>query len=161
MRSFKDNAGRTWTPAVNVSSIKRVRSLTGLNLYEAIEGKLVERLRMDPILLVDVVYALCKPEADQAEVSDEQFGQAMAGDAIDQATAALLEGLADFSPSPKDRANLRRVIEAMDRALDKGRDLIAAKIQSGVLDQAIDSALATASRRFGSAPASPASTPDP
>ena len=96
MKTFQDNAGRTWTVSVNVDAVKRVRSLLEVDLLEAVEGKLIERLRDDPILLCDVLYVVCKPEADAAGVTDEQFGQGMAGDAIDHATAALLEELVGF-----------------------------------------------------------------
>ena len=45
-----------------------------------------------------MLYVLCKPEADERNVSDEDFGRAMAGDAIEQATTTLLEELVDFFP---------------------------------------------------------------
>ena len=35
-----------------------------MNLLEAVEGKLLERLVADPVLLCDMIYALCKPQAD-------------------------------------------------------------------------------------------------
>jgi len=101
MKTFNDNAGRTWTVAINVECIKRVKTLLSVNLLDAIEGKLIEQLVSDPVLLCDVIYAICKPEADTKEISDEEFGRAMAGDAIDNATTALLEELVDFFPSGK------------------------------------------------------------
>ncbi|MBW7934986.1 MAG: hypothetical protein H3C62_15535, partial [Gemmatimonadaceae bacterium] len=89
MKTFTDNAGRTWTLAINVDVLKRVRGLVDMNLLDIIDGQLIERLYRDPVLLCDVVYAVCKPEADARSVSDEDFGRAMAGDAIEQATKAL------------------------------------------------------------------------
>jgi len=83
MRSFKDNEGRQWSVDINVAAIKRVRGLTGTDLMQVIEGTLIEKLICDPVLLCDVVYAICKPEADTRNVSDEEFGKAMAGDAIE------------------------------------------------------------------------------
>ena len=56
MRTFVDNAGRTWTVAVNVDAIKRVRTLCNVNLLEIVEGDLLGRLANDPILLCDVLY---------------------------------------------------------------------------------------------------------
>jgi hypothetical protein len=101
MKTFTDNAGRTWTIAVNVDAIKRVRDLVQVNLLEVIEGKLIERLVSDPILLCDVNYSLCKLEADAKSISYVDFGRAMAGDAIDAATTALLEDLVDFFPQAR------------------------------------------------------------
>lgn len=160
MRTFTDNAGRTWTIAINVDAVKRVRGMLDVNLLEIVEGTLIERLIRDPVLLCDVVYAVCKPEADEKGISDEEFGRAMAGDAIEHATKALLEELVGFSPSPRDRANLQRVLETTWKVMDRARDLIEARLESGELDRMVEQALATASASSGSAPASSASSPD-
>jgi hypothetical protein len=44
MRTFNDNAGRTWTLAINVDAVRRVRSIVNVDLLEAVEGKLIEKL---------------------------------------------------------------------------------------------------------------------
>ena len=36
MRTFNDNAGRTWTVAINVGAIKRVKGLLDVNLHDHI-----------------------------------------------------------------------------------------------------------------------------
>ena len=140
MRQFKDNAGRTWTVDINVATLKRVRGLTGVDLMQVIEGTLIEKLIRDPVLLCDVVYAVCKPEADAAtpRVSDEEFGKAMAGDAIEAATGAVLDELISFCPSPRDRANLGRVLQATNRVLDKARDLTEKRIQTLTSESELD-----------------------
>ena len=66
-----------------------------------VDGTLLEKLINDPILLCDVIYCVCMEEADSRGVSDEDFGRAMAGDAIELATTALLEELVDFFPLGK------------------------------------------------------------
>ena len=98
MKTFADSAGRTWTVAINVDAIKRVKGLLSVNLLDAIEGKLLERLVADPVLLCDILFCLCKPQADAQGVKDEDFGRSMAGDAIDAATTAFLEELVSFFP---------------------------------------------------------------
>jgi len=145
MRTFKDNAGRDWTVAVNVAAIKRVRSLLDVNLLKVVEGKLIERLVGDPVLLVDVIFVLCKPAADAAGVSDEQFGEAMAGDAIDSATKALLEELVDFSPSQRDRDRAKKVLATFWRVIDKEHDKLDLKASPERLQAEFDKALATVS----------------
>ena len=121
MKQFVDNAGRTWGITINVDAIRRVRDVLGLDLLSAVEGKLIERLAGDPILLCDVLYVLCKPEAEQREVTDTDFGRAMAGDAIEAATTSLLEELVSFFPSS------RR--QLLSKALAKYRDLEAKAIE--------------------------------
>jgi len=159
MKVFTDNAGRVWTVAINVNAIKRVRALANVNLLEVIEGTLLERLIRDPVLLCDVVYAVCKPEADKVGVSDEEFGQAMAGDAIDHATKALLEELVGFSPSRQGRANLQRILETTWRVMDKAHEAVAARIDSGEIERAAEQLLATSSSSSGSSLASSQSSP--
>ena len=136
MKTFKDNAGRTWTIAVNVDAIKRVKALLGINLLEVLDGKLVERFASDPILLVDVVYAICKTEADAQNVSDVQFGQAMGGNSLDLATTALMEELVDFFPSQR-RAMLRKALEKFHQAETMVLDSINAKLEGPELDAQI------------------------
>ena len=122
MKSFTDNLGRTWTLVVNVAAIKRVRALCGVDLNAIVEvdknntptAELLERLSTDPVLLVDVLYAVCKPECDRKNISDEDFGAAMAGDAIEQATSALLDEVVDFFPTAK-RAALQKILAATRR----------------------------------------------
>ena len=140
MRTFKDNAGRQWSVEINVAALKRVRGLTGTDLMQVIEGTLIEKLIRDPVLLCDVVYAICKPEADTRTppVSDEEFGKAMAGDAIEAATTAVLEELVSFCPSPRDRANLGRVLQATNRVLDKARNLTEKRIETLTSESELD-----------------------
>lgn len=162
MKSFTDNAGRTWNVEINVAALKRIKGLTGVDLLEALDGTLIERLVRDPVLLCDVLYAACKIEADQhaPPISDEEFGRAMAGDAIEHATAALLDEIVSFCPSPRDRAALGRVLDATRHAMEKARDLVEARLESGELERAIDAALKLPGAErdgpsSGAAPASP------
>ena len=141
MKTFKDNAGRAWTVQVDVAAIKRVRSLLDVDLMEAVEGKLLERLVSDPVLLCDIVYVVCKPEADAKGVTDEDFGRAMAGDALELATTALLEDLVAFFPLAR-----RRLLE---KALAKLRELearalavAATRLDSPELEAEMEKALA-------------------
>jgi hypothetical protein len=165
MRQFKDNAGRTWTVDINVATLKRVRGLTGVDLMQVIEGTLIEKFIRDPVLLCDVVYAVCKPEADSAKVSDEEFGKAMAGDAIEAATGAVLDELISFCPSPRDRANLGRVLQATNRVMEKARDVTEKRIETltseGELDKLVTRLLETSGSSSTSAPELSASTPGP
>jgi len=172
MRTFKDNQGREWTVEITVAAIKRVRGLAGVDLMEVLEGSngLIEKLVRDPVLLCDVIYAACKPQADERQISDEAFGASMAGDAIEHATAALLEELVDFCPSPRDRANLGRVLKATRDVMDKARDVVERRIDElidgGALERAVLEAVpptveVAAGGSSGSAPASSVSIQPP
>ena len=164
MKVFKDNAGRTWTISVNVAAIKRVISLVGVNLLDAAGGKLIQSMISDPVKLVDVLYALCQPEAVRLGVTDEQFGEAMAGDAIDLATTAMLEDLADFFPQARDRDRAKRVLRLINQMTNKAQDALDLKLTQTEpqIEKLMAEALANdPSPSATSLPESPASSPTP
>lgn len=114
---YQDNKGRSWNLAISVATIKRVKATLGVDLLESLGGKLLHDLVADPIMLCDVIYVIAQPQAEAAGVTDEQFGEALAGDAIDRAAAAFLEGLAGFFARPDQRKVIRTVAEKIDAAL--------------------------------------------
>ena len=158
MKTFKDNADRTWTIAVNVGAIKRVRSLISLDLMEAVEGKLIERLIGDPVLLCDVIYCLCRDDADAKGISDEEFGRAMAGDAIELATTALLEELVDFFPQGK-RQLLRKALAKLKTLQTTMLSLVDARLESPEFEAQIAAELKKLGGSYGDSPASLELTP--
>ena len=138
MKSFTDNKGRTWTLDVTVATVKRVRSLCRVDLNSIVEldknnrpsAELLERLSSDPVLLVDVLYAVCKPQADKQNITDEDFGEAMAGDAIEHATTALLEEVIDFFPEAK-RLVMQKILSASRRFEAAARKKLQAELNNG------------------------------
>ncbi|MBT4819068.1 MAG: hypothetical protein HON70_25395 [Lentisphaerae bacterium] len=154
MKTFKDNAGRTWTVGVNVDAIKRVRTVLDVNLMEAVEGDLLEQLSSDPVLLCDVIYVVCKPEADAQSVSDEDFGRAMAGDAIEHATTALLEELVDFFPRGKRRV-LHKALAKLQAVEARAVEYAQARLEDPELDRRIEAALSSPTDLSSSLPPSP------
>ena len=148
MKTFVDNAQRTWTLSINVGAIKRVRALCNVNLLDIItleaDNKpntgLLEQLSGDPVLLVDVLFAICKPEADAKSITDEDFGCAMSGDAIEFATRALLEELGDIVPEVKRRV-FQKILTATRRFEEETTKKLQELMDSGEIDKAIDKEL--------------------
>ena len=161
MKTFTDNLGNSWTLSVTVGTIKRVRALCGVDLANIISvenGKapnvgLLEQLAADPVLLVDVLYAVCKPEADAKNISDEDFGRAMAGDAIELATTALLDEVIDFFPEAKRRV-FRKILDASRRFEQKSKQALAALLEDPTFDAKIDKALEALTTSSGILPES-------
>ena len=161
MKTFIDNAGRTWTVAINVDAIKRVRDVAQVNLLEVIEGKLLERLIGDPVLLCDVIYAVCKTESDAKSITDVDFGRAMGGDAIDGATTALLEELVDFFPQGRRRV-LSKALTKLKTLETAALNAVETRLDSPELEAQMAAELAELSlpnNSSGNAQASSASTP--
>lgn len=159
MHCFRDNAGRTWTVAVNVATVKRVRGLVGVDLYTLVDDgfKPLAALVSDPVQLADVLYCLCKDEADAKSITDEDFGRALAGDAILLAAEAFVEELIDFFPDARTRASFRKLNatgkEVKARLLDHAETIL------DEIDPEEEASKLIAS--FGNSPASSGSTPAP
>jgi len=115
MKIFKDGKDNSWELSINVAAIKRIRDLLNVDLLDI--QTTMPRLLGDPIFLVDVLYCLCKSQAEAKNISDEQFGEAMAGDHIGAAKNTLIEELKSFFPTPEER-------QAVDRAIKKGHQMI-------------------------------------
>ena len=121
MHSFVDNSRRTWEVAINIAAVKRIRGLLGIDLYALVDDgfKSLSKLVSDPVTLADVLYCLCKDQADKQSISDEDFGRTLSGDVITQAADAFVEELIDFFPDARARASLRKAIEAGKTVRDK------------------------------------------
>lgn len=155
MKQFTDSAGRDWQVVINVAAVKRVRDTLNLDLL-AIDDSLFGKLVGDPVLLVDLLYVLCRAQAADRGVTDEQFGEAMAGDVIDKATQALLQELVDFFPKAR-RTILKKVLTKLEQlqaaAIQVAHDRLADPDLDAKLEQLIRGSASTNS------PASSASTP--
>lgn len=139
MRTFTDNADRTWAIAVDINAVRRVRTALSLNLVNSDFSDTLQKLLADPVLLCDTIYVICKPDADRLGVTDIDFGRAMAGDAIEKATSALLDELANFIPNPRDRARVQTLIKLLKQYAEKSRDVAEIKMEG--LEQRLISGL--------------------
>jgi len=131
-----DAQGRSWSTAINVNTIKRVRELAGINLLEVFDGQLLNRLSEDPELLVNMLFAVCKPQADSQSVTAEAFAELLVGDAIEQAATALVQGLIDFFPKDR-REVLRRLWTATGKAQTEAIKLVTSKLDATNIDATI------------------------
>jgi len=141
---WTDAENRTWSTAISVNAIRRVKELVGVNLLEVFDGELLARLADDPVLLVNTLYAICKPQADERDVSDEAFGELLVGDRIEEATTALVRGINDFFPKDR-RAVLDRLWAATNRTRTEAIQMATAKLDSPLVEQAITGAIRKAS----------------
>lgn len=159
MKAFVDAAGRTWTIALTIDSVKRVRGLLGINLLEPEQGDppVLTRLGTDVILLCDVVFALVKPQADALGVTDEQFGAALDGDAALAAQTAFYAELVDFFRQSK-RMDRARMVSLQQQVIEMQVQRIETRIQRFDIEGELDRMLGGSPT---SSPASSGSTPGP
>lgn len=148
MEEFKDNTGRLWRLSINVRRIKEIRDELKIDLLdfkidendkESIP-ELFEQLS-DAVALVDTLWILCRVQAKEREVTDEQFGALLTGDAIEEASDKFLEELANFFP--KSRGDHLRTMFGMVKQIEvKMLEGVGEKLNSPKLEESIESAVA-------------------
>jgi len=126
MKSFTDNLGRVWVVTVNVGTIKLVRALCGVDLTEIVrigandkpDFDLVSKISEDPVLLVDILYAICKTQCDTLKITADDFAAGLGGDVIATATDVFLDEVLDFFPKAR-REPMKAILQAGRRAQEK------------------------------------------
>jgi len=145
---------RLWEVRVDLAALRRVRTLLGINLMQVVnpQDKLLEDIAADPVVLVDILYAVCKPQADACGLSDVAFGEQFSGDTLTEASKALFEGIVDFCPS-RPKAALKK---AMWRGEKIGEVLLTA-MEAEADNPRLDEKLSALTSSTGSSSSSPAS----
>ena len=165
MQKFIDRRGRVWIVDIDNTTLRRVRALTDVRLLDAIDGDLVTRLSSDPLLLGDVLFAICKPQADQQDVDDESFAEGLAGDSIDEACKALVDALVAYFPESRRRL-LRKAADKQKMIETRGLAAIEKRLDDpNLVDRIVEDlerklAVPTLSDSSSDWPASSESTPD-
>lgn len=164
MRQFTDTKGRTWKVELNVRQVKRVRDALGVDLANVIQAgrdgtvaaDTLERVANDPVLLADILWILCEGEAKASGVTDDDFGSALAGDSISDATRAFLDELVDFFPGAR-RLFLRKAVDLARQCEAEGEAALKAALESPELAERLKTSCPSPTASPGSA----ASTSDP
>lgn len=140
MATFRDGNGREWHINVTVADVKRVKEQTGLLLTCLVEDKLMPlaTLVSDPVKLVDTVWVLIEPQAKAAGLTDEQFGQSLSGDSVDQMANAFMEALTDFFPK-RQSAMLKTLLTKQKDLQDALADRAEVELSRLTVEQLIES----------------------
>jgi hypothetical protein len=138
--SFKDTEGRAWCLDLTIASIKRVKSITDIDLLNIQDGSALLELSRDPLKLVDLLWAIISPQANELKITDEQFGSSLGGLALRDASEAFLTAITSFfqqwSPAMGETLlKLHTKISEMDL---KASELTRAKLADPRIDEALE-----------------------
>ena len=133
---WKDSNGREWSTAINVATVKRVKRITDVLLTDVIDSDLVDRLYGDVILLCNVLYAVSEPIARDRKITDEAFGELLAGDCLDEACESLMQDIIDFFPKGR-RPIVERIWTATRKIEAERINLLEEKVSEKQLDRII------------------------
>ncbi len=140
MANFADEKGFIWRISLTIGLVKKVQKILGVNLLDLESGEpaLLTRLGTDMMLLVDVIYVLIQDQADKVEVSDEDFGYALNGEAIHAAQEAFYEELVLFFRG-LGRKHLAMAVETQKQIINRAGELVEKKLDGlGVRKQTVE-----------------------
>lgn len=160
MKKFKDTQDRDWIVTIHVDAIKRVRSELDIDLSKALEENFtgLTAILADPVQLVEVLFVLCREQAQAAGISDEDFGKSMGGDCLLTGGEAFVEALIDFFPHARARASLTALLAKGKTVRNVLLERAEEQIKALDPNQIAESMLPGSS---GNSPASAESTPAP
>lgn len=104
MKTFRDKLNNPWDIDVNGETVARVKSLTGFLLTELVTPKGSAELGEDPVRFMQVLFACCKPQADERKTDEPTFLRNLNGDAVDAAVTAMTDEVIDFFQSSRRQA---------------------------------------------------------
>lgn len=147
MHQFKDNQSRAWQLALNGWQLKKLKERLD---FDARDHESILHAAGNPMLLCDILYLLCEDQAKAANVTDEDFGKSLTGDAIDDAAEAYLAESVDFFPRSQ-RPALTKVLATMKTYQERATALATEKLDSPAMNQLVERAMAEASQKLDKA----------
>jgi len=164
--------------AVTVAAAERVRGLVTLDVTEDVEqpdGTVARQTRSAPFDIIDttniantlqilrsqygkvgeVLYAICRKQAEDKKISRDEFLDGLRGDAIEAGVKAIEEELVDFFPS-----RLRKMVGLLASRMDDMAAQLTAKAEAGLEAVTLESLLEQSGTPSTKLPASSESTPE-
>lgn len=107
--TFKDGKAREWNVTIDVDTAECIATGTDLDFLGDLKARkhAYERIMGDVRILLNVVWHIIKPTADEKKVTIDDWRKSINGDTIEAMTEALTRSIADFSPP-----HLRKMILA-------------------------------------------------
>ena len=161
MKTFQDIRDETWEIVISVGSARRVRDETGHDLLEITRGKpdVLNAFVDDVYALGSLLWSLCRPQAENRDLSPEEFAERLGNaDVIEAAVQALLQSLIDFFPE-RTKGPLQTVLARINAKMAKRQTAATAQMEeilnSPKLDADLDALIDSQfSRSVSSSPAS-------
>ncbi len=148
MHTFRDSKNRTWSIDVNCDTIEQVKAVTEANLLDLLDGlsTLAAEVAAFPPLMAKLIEAAIAEQIAAAKIEPREFRRAMGGDALNDATDALLEELVLFCP--RHRRQVSAAVLEKQRAVEKAAtELALERLADPDLGRQVQAALETQLRR--------------
>jgi len=177
VKEFRDDQGRPWMVALTVAAADRVRGLVTLDVTEDVDqpdGSVKRQTRPVPFDLIDagsiartlevlrnnygkigeILYAICRQQAEDKKLTRDQFLDGLRGDSLEAAQLALESELVDFFPP-----GLRKMVALMVARIREMADQVMSQAEAELAGTTAAELLARSGTPSGSVPESSESTP--
>lgn len=98
LKSFKDEAGREWTPRLDADAIFRYEARTGINIFKAIADRGAVGAIPGARELLVLIWCSVRRDAERTKISEEDFRQSLRGQGMVDATNVVMEEVLNFFP---------------------------------------------------------------
>lgn len=139
MAQFIDANQNAWNVNINVRKLKGIRESVRdkdgkpVDLMEMVNDRLAFTLLADPALTADILWYLCKDQGASVGASQDTFYDSLWGETLENATAALIEALADFFPKSEAEA-LRNIMAAATEIQNAARGQMIGQMQESAAE---------------------------
>lgn len=116
IKTFTDGKGESWRIGLTIGKIKEVREKVvdregkAVDLFEYVNGSLAYLLHVDPVIFADILWVLCRDEAEGRRLNKEAFTERLIGDTLEEAESAFVEAFVDFFPKAQ-QGQVRKIAE--------------------------------------------------
>lgn len=142
MEIFRDLKGREWRLQITVGTVRKVRSVLKLDLYDVSSEGFIKVIVDDTEKLVDMFYLLLEDQAKELDVNEQSFAEGFGGDTIDEATTAFLNELTNFFPQSK-REPAKKILAKTRKLVGMATEKLMQKVdqldENEILDMAMES----------------------
>jgi hypothetical protein len=177
MKEFRDDQGRPWMVALTVASAERVRGLVTIDVTEDVDqpdGTVKRQTRQVPFDLIDagsinrtlevlrnnygkigeILYAICRGQVEERNLTKDQFLDGLRGDSLEAAQQAIESELVDFFPP-----GLRKMVGLMVAKVREMAATLMGQAEAELETTTVADLLARSGKPSTNAPGSWASTP--
>lgn len=141
MEIFKDLKGREWRLQITVGTIRKVRSVLGLDLYDVSSEGFIQVIVDETEKLIDMFYLILEDQAKELGVDGQGFAEGFSGEVIDEATTAFLDELTNFFPRSK-REPVKKLLAKTQKLVSIATERMMEKIDDINEKEIVDMAMA-------------------
>lgn len=114
--TFQDLKNRSWVLRLTAPLLKDIEQMFGVKLTSFDKDPL-SALATDPVMLVDVLYVICRDQADKVGITDREFGESLP-EGLETPVMALRGAIINFFP-PGKRSAIQRALLAAEEVSNK------------------------------------------